>query len=373
MFPNPVTLSPPLLRRVGVAVLCCLALAPARAAAAGAAPPAESPAPAWEYRLPEDTAELLRLDDGMRAFFAARVGRNASVEKRLDQISAAILGEDGLHFRYDARGTYDVREAFRRRSGNCVTFSLLVVAVAREYRLPAQFNEVVVRRRWSRAGEFVLESRHLNVWVEIGTNGYEIDLQLRDDLRASRFYSQPVPDERAFAGLYGNDGIFRLAAGRAEEALRSLRRATEIDPSHSSAWVNLGNAYLFRGDHAAARDCFERGLALDSSAEAAVCGLAYIHRAAGRDAEAEPYERAAQRHRERNPYHLFARGREALAAGRAEEARRLLARAIRIKRDEPEFYTEMVSALRVLGRERDARRWARRAAALPVPPVVAMR
>ena len=158
----------PLSRRGGlVAVLLGVAVLPL--VAPGAAPEREAAVPPLgaAYALPDNPDDLLRLDDEMRAFFAARVHRYNGIEARTDEIVEAILGEKGLRFTYEADGLYDVREAFRRRRGNCMTFAMLVVAVAREHRVPAKFNEVDIRPHWSRTGGLVLESRHINVHVNV--------------------------------------------------------------------------------------------------------------------------------------------------------------------------------------------------------------
>lgn len=353
------------------AVVLALFLLPAPVFCAPARP---LPTPAAEtsaYQLPEDSGELLRLDDEMRAFFAGRVRRRGGAESRVDDIVAAILEEEGLHFTYESDGLYDVREAFRRRRGNCVTFAMLVVAVAREYRVPARFNEVEIRPRWSRTGGLVLESRHLNVRVETETGSFEIDLQLFANLRATRRSAAQVGDERAFAGLYSNMGVYRLAGGDGAGARELLERAVATDPTFSSGWSNLGAACLLAGEVERARACYERALAEKTDSMAAISGLARIYREAGRLEEAVRLERAASRYRERNPYYLFALAREERASGSLEKARGHLARAIRIKRDEPEFYELMAQVSRELGRERDAQRWSRRLDALR-PGMVAL-
>ena len=360
--------------RLALLSTALLALSSSTSSAARAAAPAENPAPPTaDYRLPADPADLLRLDDEMRAFFAARVHPRALIETKLDEIVAAILGEKGLRFSYESAGIYDPREAFRRRSGNCVTFSMLVVAVAREYRIPASFNEVELLTRWDRVGGIVMERRHINVWVPTVNGGYEIDLKMFADLRSPRSGTHVVDDSRAFAALYSNAGVYRLADGGGAGAFHLLKRATEVDPSSPSAWVNLANAHLIGGDDEAARMCFERALALRSSTLAAISGLACIHRSAGRLAEAERLERKAARYRARNPYYLCSLAREELAGGRPEDARRHLARAIDIKDDEPEFYLLMVDVARSLGREREAKRWASRLNNLPRNAIAATR
>lgn len=326
---------------------------------ANAGEPASTPA-APSYRLPDDPREMLRLTPEMLAFFEARVHRRASLETRLDEICNAILGEHGLHFRYVADGVWDVRETFRRRAGNCVAYSMLVVAVARAYGIPAQFNEVEVDPRWSRIGSIVLESRHLNVRVESGDGGYELDLIMPDDLRASRRSATVVSDERAWASAYTNAGVYRLAVGDREAALALLERAATIDPTFSGAWTNLGCAHLLADEPELASQCFKRALANGPRTMSALSGLARIERRAGRIAEAERLERRVRRYRENNPYYLLAVARDELERGRPDAARRHLARAIWLKRDEPELYEVMIEVSRRLGAEREADRWARR-------------
>lgn len=355
---------------VGVFYLLSLALAllTVRPTVWAAAPSPVAPVAEASYRLPDDPRELLRLDDEMRAFFAARIHRRATLERRIDDVLEAILGETGLHFRYESDGVYDVREAFRRRRGNCVTYSMLVVAVAREFRIPAEFNEVTTRPQWSRSGGLVLESKHLNVHVEdTGRGTYELDLKILEDLRVSGSPAHVVDDARAFAGMYSTAGVHRLAAGAPEEALRLLERAVAIDPTSASAWANLGTAQMVIGDLVAARRCYDRALKEESSTMIAVSGLARINRAEGRLELAEKLERKVTRYRERNPYYLFYLAREEFAAGRLTDAQRHLRRAVRIKGDEPEFYEWMIAVARKAGREREATKWVGQLAQLTSP------
>jgi hypothetical protein len=309
------------------------------------------------YELPVDPGAVLRLDDEMRAFFAARVRHRNGIEARTDEIVEAILGEGGLHFTYEATGLYDVREAFRRRRGNCMTFAMLVVAVAREYGVPAKFNEVDIRPHWSRTGGLVLESRHINVSVSRDAISYEIDLQLFANLRVSRQSARVVEDNRAFAALYSNAGVYRLAGGSRAGALPLLERATELDPTFVAGWSNLGAAYLLVGQAERAQWCYERARAENPDAMAAISGLARIHREAGRTVLAEKLERKVTWYRERNPYYLLALAREELADGKLEAARGHLVRATRIKRDEPEFYELLVEVAREQGRKGEVAKW----------------
>ncbi len=354
MKPAPIL---PLLARLSAATLLLVALltpSPARAEPAAPVPSA--------YELPTQPADLLRLDDEMRAFFAARVRRGASLEDRMDQVAAAILGERGLGFRYENDGIYDVREAFRRRRGNCVTYAMLVVAVAREFRIPAEFNEVPTHPRWSRSGGVVLESRHLNVRVDDGGRCYEIDLKMLESLRVPGATAHPATDARAFASAYSNVGAYRMGASDTAGALALFEIAIRTDPSSAAAWSNLGSTHLILGHPAEARAAFQHALQLNRAAMSALSGLAVLERREGRLDEAARLETRARSYRQRNPYYRYALAREELAAGRTGAARRHLARALAFKDNEPLFLKLMAEIAHREGREREARRWAARLA-----------
>lgn len=359
-FSRPARLS---LSALGLCLGALFALPTARAV--------ETAPPLAAYELPTEPADLLRLDDEMRTFFAARVRRGAGIEERIDQVVAAILGERGLRFRYENDGIYDVREAFRRRRGNCVTFSMLVVAVAREFRLPAEFNEVPIRPRWSRTGGIVLESRHLNVRVDGGAHCYEIDLEMLESLRIPGATTYPAADARAFASTYSNAGAYRMGAGDGPGALALLELATRTDPTFAGAWANLGATHLVLGNYEQARAAFQHALKLERSAMSALSGLASLERQLGHAAEAEKLEARVRSYRLRNPYYRYALAREELTAGRPAAARKHLARALALKDDEPVFCALMAEIAHLQGREREARRWAARLAAFQRAEVAA--
>ncbi|NBB26117.1 tetratricopeptide repeat protein [Porphyrobacter sp. SLTP] len=52
-----------------------------------------------------------------------------------------------------------------------------------------------------------------------------------------------------------------LAAGRAEQALATLQKASAADPHDAAVLINLGIAYAQAGDEVKARDAFEAALA----------------------------------------------------------------------------------------------------------------
>lgn len=334
-----------------------LSLVPPPACGATQEPAAKTVDALAAYRLPDDPNELLRLDDEMKAYFEARIQRNALLDTKLDDITGAILGEDGLHFRYEADGVYSVGEAFRRRRGNCLTFSFLVVAVAREFGVPAKFNEVTVEPRWTRSGKIVIASRHINVLVETTGLSYELDVKLNGELPVSRRSACPVADARAFAGAYNGVGVNQLALGNCDNGLQLIEKATLVDPTYVGGWTNLGSAFAFVDRPERAQQCFQRALAMEPKSLAAMSGLASIYRKTGRISEAKKLERMVIRFRERNPYYLLSLARDELAKGKFDAARGYLKRALNLKDNEAELYQLMAEVARGQGHEKEAKRW----------------
>ncbi|MFT3830402.1 MAG: transglutaminase domain-containing protein [Opitutaceae bacterium] len=354
---------PAVILRSGFAVCRAALLVVASSATSLSAQPEGVRAPT-AVEVPADWRELLRLDEDARQFFAARVPRNTSEAERVDAIVDAILAPGELGFTYREDGTFAARETFRQRQGNCVAFSILVVAVAREYGLVARFNEVRTEPHWDRVGQVVAEFRHLNVVVRTETGNVMLDLLPTPGAGGALTVARPVSDAHAFAMFYSNIGVQRLGAGDPAGARPLLERATRIAPSYAVGWVNLGSLHSLHGDTAAARECYERALREEPRELKAIAALAPLYRAAGEPARAEALERKTERYRERNPYYLASLAQRELAAGEVASAEKRLRRALALKDDEPEFLELAVAAARRLGHVRDAEAWSERLAQL---------
>lgn len=352
----------------------CFLLAVAVSRGQAILPPAVPVAP--EYQAPEDPRELLRSDDAMRDFFAQRLSRRSSGYHRLSEIVDLILKPEGLDFAYDPQGTFDARETFRRRRGNCASFAFLVVAVTREFGFDASFQTVERPARWDRVGGMVVSVLHLGVRVITHQGTYVVDLEPYVVPPRRPNPMQVVADETACAQFYGNIGFQHLVAGRTDLALRYMTLATKVDPGCASAWANCATLQSRLGHLAEAEAGFRRSLKADPHGEAALDGfVAVLRRLGGEDdlREADRLERRARRIRERNPYYQQELARLAHERGDIVEAERRVRRAIALHRDEPDFYVEWVAVLNELGRTDDARRAAReldrvrdRLASLPI-------
>lgn len=312
--------------------------------------------PLHAYEAPMDAAELTRVDAEMRAYFEARVNRRAPAQDRVKQILDTLFDEEP-QFIYEADGTYHATEVFRRRRGNCMSFALYFVAIAREFGLRAVFNSVRIESDWELKGGFVTQSRHINVIVLDG--GERIEVDIRPWWRREQTFGMAatISDAEAFASFYINLGVDRITRGDDAAALRFFRQAVQIDPHSSTTWTSLATALMHTGDLPEAEHALKKALTERPIDPVAYSTMARLCTATNRPKDAAHYERKGRRHREQNPYYHFALARAAFARGEFDSADRHLKRALDLKQDDPRLIELRIEVARTLGNEADVRRW----------------
>jgi Flp pilus assembly protein TadD len=360
-----------MIRRAALLVVTIPALACASAARgpgeAGVAP--EELLAGAGLGVPADAAppvagdEVLAVSPEMRGFLDRTVHRRASAQVRLQELVDAIVGAASFGFEFEDR-TRTAAETFRLRRGNCLSFSNLFVALAREVGLDAAFQEVDLPPDWALDNEVFVLNRHVNVRLGLGSLGERVvDLNI-DDYR-SRADTRVIPDARARAHFFNNVGVERLQAGDTAGALACFRTAlTEGDRRFSPAWTNLGTLYLRAGLPAAAEAAYRQALAADRGDTVAMSNLARLYEVQGDAEQAAAFRRQVARHRNQNPYYRYQLARRAFAAADFEAAVRHLKAAVRRKPDEASFCRLLGRSYLELGKERRGRHWLARADAL---------
>ena len=95
-------------------------------------------------------------------------------------------------------------------------------------------------------------------WNNLGN----VFLELKDAANAASCYENAVRFESSDSGFRYNLGRTLDTMGRHAEAREHLTLATEWNPLHADAWINLGNAHQNLGSFDKALGCFDRALAL---------------------------------------------------------------------------------------------------------------
>ncbi len=310
---------------------------------------------------------LFELTPDMKAFAEKATARHRRAYPRAEALHYALLlptTQGGYGLRYNALVTAPPQEAFLRREINCVSFSLIYVAMARHLGLVANVNEVDIPPDWGlREEDAFLFMRHVNVQVRLGMgDNLIIDLEME---RYSPGYTQRlISEDLVAAQFYSNRGMELSADGDHVQAFLHLRKALLQDDRQSYIWSNMATLYRRLGYLPEAEAAYLKGLVLDPRDQTIISNLGGLYRRMGQEEKSAQFLQRAQRHRDNNPYYLYNRARTELQNQQPEAARQLLTRAIRKRKDEPRFYQLGEAVYQALGDERTARRMADRAESL---------
>jgi Flp pilus assembly protein TadD len=286
--------------------------------------------------------DILELDLEMARFLVEHVKPNQAPRELLGALMTAVFGKRGLDIIYENTGTKTAIETFRSRSGNCLSFTILFIAMARHLGLNAYFQEVGEVISWDRRGDVVLLNQHMFVEVEMENAKVRVDFLPGAEKRYRLI--RRISDRRAQAHYYNNLGVETLAAGDTALARAYFLKALEADERFSNAWTNLGVAYRLLGELELAEESHLRAMEIDPNGPTAITNLASLYLASGRQEQAEPLLRKVDDHLQRNPYHHFRLGRNAAYGGETSTAIRHFKEAIRRMPEEAEFHAALAEA-----------------------------
>jgi tetratricopeptide (TPR) repeat protein len=305
--------------------------------------------------------DILALDPQMLVFLDRFVDAKQSDYTKLRQLVYAIMDEGSFGLEYDDQ-TRTAAETFHLQRGNCLSFTNMFVAMARQVGIDAYYQEVDIPPDWTvEGGAFVL-NRHVNVLVDLRDpfrGKRVVDFNI-DDFRTS-YDRREIYDRRAMAHYYNNMGVDRMLAGEIVEALLYFRKAIENDHRFSPPWGNLGTLYRRNGHLAYAEVAYLQALDVNSGDFVAMSNLADLYERQGDEKLAATYRRRVDAHRMRNPYYRYRLAREAFLAKDYDISIGHLKYSVRKKKNEDTFYFLMGMSYLKKGDESAARRWLEKA------------
>jgi tetratricopeptide (TPR) repeat protein len=263
----------------------------------------------------------------------------------------ALEGRGMFSLEY-AEVTRSARGTFQDRQGNCLSFTMLFVALARAAGLQASYQSVVVPPYWSYDGQVVV-ANHVNSVVRTG-HGEDTTVDFNVRPYEGKHGGRRVDDTYALGLFYTNLGAEAMVRGEHAAALAYLREAAGANAAFAGLWVNLGVLYSRHGRYEHAEAAYLRALELDDEEPSALANLTLVYEALGETELAAEYRERAQEYREQNPYYHFAAASLAYEQQRYEEALAKLRKAIRLAPDEHEFYALRGEVQTALGDGRDA-------------------
>jgi tetratricopeptide (TPR) repeat protein len=294
--------------------------------------------------------EVFALDDEMNAFVAPLKTLRDPNHKMVELIRA-MEGRGMFSLEY-AEVTRTAKSTFHDRQGNCLSFTMLFVTLARAAGLRASYQSVDVPPSWSYDGQVVV-ANHVNTLVRTGRVETIVDFNIRP-YEGSQSRRRRVADSYALGLFYTNLGAEAMLTGDYAAALLYLREAAGAHADAAGLWVNLGVLYARHALYEHAEAAYLRALAVDPNEPSALVNLALVYETLEEPALAADYRERVQRYRERNPYYHFASATEAYEQQQYSTALASLRKALRLKPDEHAFHELRGQVQEALGKARHA-------------------
>ena len=300
-----------------------------------------------------EDVDVLAVSPAMDEFLERYILKYSSSQTRLELLTSAVTNSGVLGFDYDERRTLTAAEAFETRSGNCIGFANLMVALARQAGLKARYQEVFRRPEWSdHEDDTVLLVKHINVVIETHRDIWVVDVSgIKIHPTARRRF---IDDSYAKALYLNNIAVDSLLENDLPTAYAYMHSAIEADYQATDPWVNMGVIYGRNDQLDDAVTAFNHALQIDSNEYSALSNLYEVY------IEQEDFESAAnlesrvERYRSNNPYYLLKLSDEALELDQFEESISLLQRAIRKKNDDHKLHFALAKTQYLSGEMVDA-------------------
>ena len=290
---------------------------------------------------------FFELSPEMIEFIDERVMVQSTDYGKLNFLLNAIFDESILDMTYSNTRTTTPIETFALRTGNCLSFTAMFIAMARYCGIEAQFQEVYDLSSWTKKGEFTVYNRHMNCTVFIDGIRKEVDFNYLN--KKEFILVRPATDRRGIAHFYNNLGAEELSKGNFYRAKIYIEKALEVDPSFSFGWTNLGVVHRLNNEFVQAEACYIKAANLNSRDHTPSLNLALLYESQGKDNQAKVLFKKVKRFVERNPYHHYELGKEAFEKGQYDVAVGHLKRAVKIHKTHPIFLLSLAAAYQKSG------------------------
>lgn len=278
---------------------------------------------------PIRAADVFALSDEMRRFLASPAFNSSRRDEERRSLVDKLYHEQALKLEYDSSHTRNAAEAFSARSGNCLSLVIMTAAFARELGVPVYFQAADMEDSWSRNGNLMLSSNHVNITLGRRlldrNNAYDtaffvvVDFLPAEEIRGLRTHS--IGEKTVVAMYMNNRAAEALANGQVDDAYWWTREAIRQDPGFAAAYNTLGVVYLHRGLMAEAERSFAQVLETDPRNTTALSNRVLALRTLGRQQEATQVANELARLEPHPPFQFFDLGMKAMRSGDYRTAR----------------------------------------------------
>ena len=310
---------------------------------------------------PVRAADVFAMSDEMRRYLHETVGSEIEAKGRERALYDALYARNQLRLEYDAEMTRNAAEAFAVRSGNCLSLAIMTASFAKELGLTVRFNRVFSDETWTRAGDLLFASGHVNVTLGRKNPDPRVLFSEKHVLTIDFIHSERKPfayevGEQTITAMYMNNRAAELLSrGQLDDAYWHAREAIFIDPKFTGSFNTLGVIYRRHGNDPEAERVFRYTLAREPANVHAMANLVTVLQDTGRKAEADALARKLAALEPDPPFHFFNLGMDAIRAGDFARARDNFKRELARDSYNHEFHFWLAMAYYGLGDAKQAR------------------
>lgn len=298
----------------------------------------------------EQAREIFALDEDAKAFVAKTTRGLHSNEDKIKKLIRRIFSRAELDLIYTASANTIASETFQNASANCLSLSIMTFSMAREAGFLSEFQIIDIPEYWTRRSGYSILNGHINLRIKsdnrtntkvLFKKSFVVDFDPASG--AEQFISRDASVPVVLAMFYNNKGAEALMKQNNDLAYAYFRESLLADDGYPGAWVNLGLLYRKIGLYDFAMNAYHRAISLDESHNTAWENLAILHKHLGNVKAASEINRRLDAKRNENPFYHQMLAEVDREKGSLESSIHHYERAIRLNRNQHEFYFGLAS------------------------------
>ncbi|WP_206485744.1 tetratricopeptide repeat protein [Thalassotalea sp. G2M2-11] len=313
--------------------------------------------PNYQAQAIESEHDVFAIDDEMKEMVRSKLLVVRENKRRAKRLLDHIFSKKNIDLIYESSANLTAQEAYHSQVANCMSLTIMAYALAKEAGLDVRFQDVKVPEYWIRNGEYNLLTGHVNLvitepksphkLIALGKNLLQIDFD--PAMARNRFPKKTVNKDTVLAMFYNNKGADALVDKQYSRAYAYFKQATQLAPSFSPAWGNLGILYKLTANYTEAEKAYQYAIAIDQDNLTAMGNLAFLLKSLGKIEQADDLHQVIHNKRITNPYYHALLGDEAFFRGNNDLALHHYKTALRMNRKIHEFHYGIAKVYYELG------------------------